>query len=362
MKHILIMETGSFKVIGGAAKDTYKIYQKLILKKKYDVDIFADMSKIDPSIKTVSKRDIMLKNYDLIWLNSIRDVDVADEYKRAHPGYKTKFMYVDRGNVLLNFENADLKKFLPKMMARRYLVSKMQSWLDYYIAISADQYSYAKKFFTKRTDVRYIMIAPHDEFKILSSKRTFNGALSVSRLDERQKKVSFMIKGIEKLKEKHEEMWNLEVLKIVGTGVDEESYKKLSKSLGLERNIRFKGFVTGKPLIEQYNDATFFVSTSEWEGLGRSLLEAMACGLPLLINDRINTVLKEKPLQRLVKDGYNGIIYEYDNVDDFAEKFYRLYKNKKLQKRLSDNTKKFMKQFSFANVISKYEEIINESS
>src|SRR5579864_128464 len=154
MKHILIMESGSFKVIGGAAKDTYKIYKKLRLRKDYRVDIFADLSKIDGSVKGIAKKKFMSTYYDLIWLNSIRDVDLAEEYRSAHPEYKTKFMYIDRGNVLLNFEKAKLKKFLPKMLVRRYLTSKMERWLDYYVAISAEQYEYAKRFFRHRTQVR----------------------------------------------------------------------------------------------------------------------------------------------------------------------------------------------------------------
>jgi len=359
MKHILIMETGSFKVIGGAGKDTYKIYKKLKLRKDYDVDLFGDFSKIDKSVKTVSQAQLMSKPYDLVWMNSIRDISIADGYRRRHPNGRAKFLYVDRGNVLLNFSKAGAKKLLPKMLMRRYLTSKMERWLDYYIAISIEQYFHAKDFFKVKTDVRYIMIAPHDEYKVLGAKKNFNGALSVSRLDERQKKTSFMIKGIAQVKEQHPELREKLLLKIVGTGIDEANYRNLAVSLGLEKNIRFGGFITGDALIDEYNNAGFFVSTSEWEGLGRSLLEAMACGLPLLINNNINTAIKVKPLTRLVKDGYNGLVYSYGDMAGFARKFYDLYSDKNLQKRLSLNTKRFIKQFNFEKVVKSYEKIID---
>lgn len=359
MKHILITETGSFNVIGGAAKDVYKIYKKLRLRKGYNVHLLGEFSKIDRTVKTVSEQSAMEKRYDLIWMNSIRDVAFAERYRRAHPDYKTKFMYVDRGNVLLNFERARLKRLLPKMLARRYLTAKMQGWLDYYIAISAEQYSHASKFFKGKTVVKYIMIAPHEEFKIIKMKKSFNGALTASRLDERQKKVSIMIHGIAHLKERHKDIGKKEVLRIVGTGIDEARYKRLADSLGLSSNITFRGFMTGHELIKEYNNALFYVSTSEWEGLGRSLLEAMACGLPLLINPNINTMLNEKPPERLVKEGYNGMLYDYGNLDQFADKFYKMYTNKRLQESLSANTRKFMKRFSFAGVVRKYESIID---
>ncbi|MDE1858937.1 MAG: glycosyltransferase [Candidatus Micrarchaeota archaeon] len=354
-----MMETGSLKVVGGAAKDTYKLYEKLRQNKNYSIDLMGDFSKIGRSADMVTLTEMMSKKYDLIWMNSIRDVPIAEAYRNAHKGSITKFLYVDRGNVVLNSKRAGLKKLLPKMIARRYLISKLEGWLDYYIAISAEQYEHARSFFRKNTAVKYIMIAPHEEYKVLKTKRTFSGALAVSRLDERQKKISFMIKGMARVKEMHPELRKKLMLKIVGTGVSEPEYRKLAKSLGLDENILFEGFLTGEPLIKEYNNAGFLVSTSEWEGLGRSLLEAMACGLPLLINDNINTLIKTKPETHLVKDGFNGQLYEYGNLEQFSDKFYELYSKPALQKRLSSNTKHFIKQFSFGNVVKSYKEIID---
>ncbi len=129
--------------------------------------------------------------------------------------------------------------------------------------------------------------------------------------------------------------------------------------MGLERNIKFNGFMMGERLIKEYNNSGFLVSTSEWEGLGRSLLEAMACGLPLLINRGINTVIKEKPLTTIVEDGVNGLLYEYGDLESFSKQFYALYSDKALQKRLSSNARDFMKQFGFRKVVESYERIID---
>ncbi len=359
MKRILMMESGSFKAVGGAAKDTYKLYARLRLRKDYDIDLYGDFSKIDKSASVISKAELLSKDYDAVWMNSIRDVLVAVGYRKKHLGNDAKFIYVDRGNVLLNFKKARLKKLLPKMVVRRHLVSKLERWLDYYVAITQDQYNYAKNFFSEKVHVQYIPIAPHEEFRILKIRRSFWGALAVSRLDERQKKLSHMIKGIAVVKEKHPELKDKELLRIVGAGQDEGRYKALAHSLELDMNVSFYGFFVGRELIKKYNDAAFLTSTSEWEGLSRSFLEAMACGLPLLINDNINTVIKDKPLTKVVKDGYNGLVYKYGDIDDFADKFYRLYSDKMLQRKLSSNTKRFIRQFSFSRVISSYEKIID---
>ncbi len=354
----MMMETGSFKVIGGAAKDTYSLYKRLRASRSLKIDIFGAFSKIDSKSAAISYSDVMATDYDVIWLNSIRDVGIVESYRRSHPSSKAKFIYVDRGNVLLNFKKTGIKRLLPKMLARMYLMRRMREWLDAYIAISAEQEPVARMFFKKSTQIANITIAPHDEYRPTGKRRTFNGGLSVSRLDERQKKISLMIRGIAKVKASHPELKDAVLLKIVGTGKDEENYKALSKSLGVQRNIVFAGFMTGKVLITAYNNAAFFVSTSEWEGLGRSLLEAMACGLPLLINNNINTAIKSNPTTRVVREGYNGMLYDYGDIDGFAEKFYTLYSNRTLQKKLSGNAIRFVSGFSFARIVESYRKLL----
>ena len=354
-----MIESGSFKVIGGAAKDTYKLYTMLARGKGYSIDLHGNFSKIGNAAKTVNRTELMSKDYDIVWLNSIRDVTIADEYRKRHPGSGTKFLYVDRGNVLLNFRNSRLKKLLPKMVARRYLISRLARWLDCYVAITPEQYDYARSFFSGKVHVSYIPIAPHEEFRVLGIRRSYNGAVTVARLDERQKKLSQMIKGIAKVRDKHPELKGAELLRIVGTGVDEKRYKAMVESLGLGGNVRFEGTVYGEELIKKYNNASFFVSTSEWESPGRALLEAMACGLPLLINDKINSVIEYKPLTTIVRQDYNGLVYRYGDIDGFAKEFYSLYSNKALQKKMSVNARSFVSRFSFGRVVKGYKRIID---
>jgi glycosyltransferase involved in cell wall biosynthesis len=54
------------------------------------------------------------------------------------------------------------------------------------------------------------------------------------------------------------------------------------KSLGLDDNVRFAGFVPPEDLPKWYNAATLFVYPSLYEGFGLPPLEAMACGTPVV--------------------------------------------------------------------------------
>ena len=357
MKKILIMDTGSFNVFGGAAKTAYDTY-KYFRKSGYEVDLFGDFSPVDKTVKTLKEEELKKGTYDIIMLNSVRDIPVVERSLLADRRHrKTRFIYTDRGNLLSNFRKAGVKKLLPKMLARQYLISKMRKWLDCYVALTAEQEEIARAFFARNTRIVMIPNWYSANFKMFGRTRKKNCAIYVGRLDERQKKVSFLIKGISEVVKKNPELVNFRILRIVGKGPDEEKYRSLSDSLGLSANIEFIKFAPEKNLIKLYNEALFFVSTSAWEGMAGTFVEAMACGLPLLINQHNNTMLSKNPLRRLVENGYNGLVYEYGNVGDFVSGFGILYLDAKLRKKLASNSLAFSSEFALEKSMKKYMQI-----
>ena len=88
-----------------------------------------------------------------------------------------------------------------------------------------------------------------------------------------------------------------------------------------------------------------------------TFVEAMACGLPLLINQRNNTTLSKKPLKKLVENGYNGLVYEYGNMGEFVSGFGRLYSDAKLRGTLALNSKVFSSEFALEKSMKKYMKI-----
>src|SRR5207245_3763155 len=57
---------------------------------------------------------------------------------------------------------------------------------------------------------------------------------------------------------------------------------ELAARLGLEKQVVFTGVVSDQRLIELYQRATLFVFPSRYEGFGLPVLEAMACGCPVI--------------------------------------------------------------------------------
>lgn len=70
---------------------------------------------------------------------------------------------------------------------------------------------------------------------------------------------------------------------LVGAGPEEEGVRRLAEKLGVAEDVRFAG---EEPEIARHlRGAALLLSTSEFEGFGMSVLEAMACGVPVVATD-----------------------------------------------------------------------------
>ena len=98
------------------------------------------------------------------------------------------------------------------------------------------------------------------------------------------------------------------------------------RELGMEHEVHFPGFVDDADLPALYSGAEFFAYPSLYEGFGLPVLEALACGTPVLTSD--NSCLPEA--------GGDGALYiEAESVESIAEGITRLATLPDLRARLS---------------------------
>ena len=102
--------------------------------------------------------------------------------------------------------------------------------------------------------------------------------------------------------------WKLMVL---GTGSLEQELKTLAAELELEENIKWLGFVQNP--FKWMARSDLFVMSSEWEGFGNVLVEAMACGTQV-----ISTNCPSGPSE-ILEDGRWGTLVEVGNHTALAE-------------------------------------------
>jgi len=126
--------------------------------------------------------------------------------------------------------------------------------------------------------------------------------------------------------------------------------KEKIKEYGIGDRVKLLGGLDDKDLLETYSLADAFILFSNWEGFGIVVLEAMATGLPVIVSDRGS-------LPTLIKPRENGIVVKYPNVNELKENIQLLFKDKKLEKKIKNNSKSFVKNFEYSRVAKQYEKI-----
>ena len=113
-------------------------------------------------------------------------------------------------------------------------------------------------------------------------------------------------------------------LHIVGTGILEKEIKAYINEFELNDSIHLYGEIPNNKLPEIYNSSHVYVSVSEYETFGVTVLEAMSCGLPVLftasggpdelVMDFAGIKIKERTIKG-IKQGLEKIKEKYSNFD-----------------------------------------------
>lgn len=129
-------------------------------------------------------------------------------------------------------------------------------------------------------------------------------------------------------------------LEIIGRGDFRPYLENLSKELNILDSVIFHGFVSDEDKSKLLAKSHIVVNTSMKEGWGITNIEANACGTP--------TISANVPgLKDSVKNGESGLLYEYGNINDLAEKIIQILKDENLRNHLSDGAVRWAKSFSW---------------
>ena len=175
--------------------------------------------------------------------------------------------------------------------------------------------------------------------------------LFVGRLSD-QKGVQYLIESMPSII-KHDTCVKL---LIIGSGPYENHLKSLAKSAKVDDKIEFLGAMTSKEVSEYYNIADIFIlpalsNKTGTEALGLSLLEAMACELPVIGTD-------VGGIRYTIKDEINGVLIEQKNPNSISKAVVDLLKNPSKRKLLSKNASLFVrKNYSWGRISKDFEKL-----
>jgi glycosyltransferase involved in cell wall biosynthesis len=119
-------------------------------------------------------------------------------------------------------------------------------------------------------------------------------------------------------------------LNIIGDGDLRSQYEAQVNSLGIKRQVNFLGRVTEEELIRQYQSADILVlpSINAHEAFGLVLIEAMACGLPVIASNLPG-------VRSVFRDGEQGLRCEPGDVGDLAAKINTLIQDENLRQKMA---------------------------
>jgi glycosyltransferase involved in cell wall biosynthesis len=163
-----------------------------------------------------------------------------------------------------------------------------------------------------------------------------------------QKGFDMLIEVFAKLLSYHND-WNLVIM---GEGALKDELKSITRELNIERSIVFAGRVENPFSILSRCD--LFVLSSRFEGFPNALLEAMACGLPVVSFD-----CPTGP-NRIIQHEINGLLIPPEDKDKLEKALHRLMENKSLRKRMGNQTINVSKRYAPDKIMAQWESLVFE--
>jgi glycosyltransferase involved in cell wall biosynthesis len=135
-------------------------------------------------------------------------------------------------------------------------------------------------------------------------------------------------------------------LLIVGEGEERAALERKIRRLQLQDCVRLVGFQENP--FKYMAAADLFVLSSLFEGFGNVIVEAMACGVPVVATD-----CPYGP-REIIADGVNGILVELGSAPALAQAILRVLGDSKLSNRLAENGKQRAQDFEAKSIADTY--------
>lgn len=139
---------------------------------------------------------------------------------------------------------------------------------------------------------------------------------------------------------------------LIGDGPLKNSLEKLSDSLNID--TKFIGNISKKDVANWLSSSDVFIQNSSHETMPHVVLEAMENGCPVIASRVGGT-------PEVVKDKENGMLFEFNNIEELLEKINIIKDDKILRDSLVKNAKEFIQEFAdVEKMVDKYIEKIEE--
>ncbi len=169
-----------------------------------------------------------------------------------------------------------------------------------------------------------------------------NRVVAFSRLNK-QKNIPMLLRAFAEFVQEHEEY----TLEIYGRGEEMENLVYESERLGISDKVKFCGFCAN--IHERILSARMYVSSSDYEGISNSMLEALAIGLPCICTD-----CPAGGARMVIENNVSGILIPVGDQKSLTTKMLLLAENDDLVESLSKNAVQIRNKLSIANITEEW--------
>jgi 1,2-diacylglycerol 3-alpha-glucosyltransferase len=161
-----------------------------------------------------------------------------------------------------------------------------------------------------------------------------------------EKSIDVAIRGVAEAAQRDKEIQFM----IVGEGPAEEGLRELARSLGIADRVIFTGRIDHEDLLRSgiIHNARAFLTASKSEIQSMTVLEAIACGTPVVLA-RVEEMLE-------IIDG-NGLFFEPDNVQDLGDCLVRVAADEGLHREFRQRAAAMAARYDGAEVARQFQDV-----
>jgi len=145
-------------------------------------------------------------------------------------------------------------------------------------------------------------------------------------------------------------------LVFAGDGPLRGSLESEAKSIGVSERVRFLGFVNQSALPEAYTASDIVVVPSSYEPFGLVVNEAMLCGCPVVVSDRVGAKFD------LVREDETGYVFPCSDVGALASALRRALSDRTGLRRMGDAARERMTSWSHVDYAHALVEAVSKAA
>lgn len=245
------------------------------------------------------------------------------------------------GNKVIVSERAN--PFIKRNILNRLGEKLLYKYADK-IVVQTDM---VKKYFNNYSDSKVIVIPnPVSSSGLIRKEECIKKYfIAIGRLVE-QKNFKMLIDGFEIFCRENNEYTTY----IYGEGPLKRELEEYIKSKNMEKKIFLMGYCDD--IKKKIVNSSIYISTSNYEGISNSMLEAMSLGVPSICTD-----CPVGGARMIIENNKNGILVNINDSQKLAEKMLKIVGNEEFSKQLSNEAIKINEIYSIEKIIKVWESI-----